>query len=70
MGGSHDAVGFGQLQEGILKPDLDAREVEGVIAELDRLAAEIGWDTVASATERESACLGDLARFAAEKSLT
>jgi hypothetical protein len=70
MDGGDDLVRLGELQEGLVEPDLDAGEVKGVIAELDRLAAEIGWDAVAIATEREGAGLGDLARLAAEKSLT
>ena len=69
MDGSDDLVRLGELQKGVVEPDLDAREVKGVVAELDRLAAEISWDTVAIATEREGAGLGDLARLAVEKGL-
>ena len=54
MDGGDDLVRLGELQEGIVEPDLDAREVEGVVAELDRLAAEISGDAVAIATERDS----------------
>jgi len=69
MDGGDDFVWLGELQKGVVEPDLDAREVKGVVTELNGLAAEIGWDEVAIATEREGARLGDLAGLAVEKSL-
>ena len=64
-----DLVWLGDLQKGIVEPDLDAREIKGVVAELDRLAVQVSRDAVAIATERKGACLGDFARFAVQKSL-
>ena len=44
-------------------------EVEGVVAELDDLAAQVGGDAVAVAVEGKGGGLGDLARLAVEESL-
>ena len=39
MNGIDQAIGLGQLQEGVLKPEFEVGEVEGVIAKFNRLAA-------------------------------
>jgi hypothetical protein len=67
VGGGDDAVGFGQLEEGVLEPDLDAGEVKRIIAELDGLTTEIGGDAVAVAAEGEGGGFGDLALVAVEE---
>ena len=46
--GGDDAVGFGELEEGAVEPHLDLGEVEGVIAQLDGLAAQVIGDAVAA----------------------
>ena len=69
MDGGDDLVGFGDLEEGVVEPDLNAGQVERVVAEFDRLAAQIGGDTVAVAAEGEGSGLGYLAPVAVEESL-
>jgi hypothetical protein len=45
--GGDDVIGFGELEEGVVEPDLDPGEVEGVVAQLDGLAAQVVGDAVA-----------------------
>jgi len=68
--GGDDAIRFGESKEGVVKPDLDAGQVEGVIAEFDGLAAQVGGDTVAVSAEGEGGGLGDLALVTVEEGLT
>ena len=67
VGGGDDAVGFGQLEEGVLEPDLDAGEVKGIVAEFDGLTTEVGGYAVAVAAEGEGGGFGDLALVAVEE---
>jgi len=69
VGGGDDAVRFGDLEEGVVEPDLDAGQVEGVVTEFDGLAAQVGWDTVPVSAEGESRGLGDLALVTVEEGL-
>ena len=69
MHGGDDLIGFGKLEEGVVEPDLDLGEVEGIVAQLDRLTAQVIGNTVAVAMEGKGGGLGDLARIAVQESL-
>jgi hypothetical protein len=69
MGGGDQAVGFGELQESALEPNLEAGEVEGIVAQFDGLAAQISGDLVAVALEREGGGFGDVAPGVVEEGL-
>jgi hypothetical protein len=69
QGRGEDAVGFGELEKGVVEPDLDAGEVERIVAQLDGLAAEVGRDAIAVGAEGEGSGLGDLTLVAVEKGL-
>lgn len=49
--GGNQPVELGNLEKGVLEPDLDVIEVEGVVAELDGPAAQVISDAVAVAFE-------------------
>ena len=51
MDSGDQAVQLGDLEEGVLKPDLNAAEVEGVVAQLDGPAAQVVGDAVAVVLE-------------------
>jgi hypothetical protein len=57
------------LEEGIVEPDLDLGEIEGVIAQFDFLTAEIVGDAVAVSIEGKGGGFGDLAGVTMEKGL-
>jgi hypothetical protein len=65
-----NALGFSDLKEGVVVPDLDAGEIERVIAKFNGLTAQVGGDAVAVSTEGKSGGLGDFAMVAMEKGLT
>jgi hypothetical protein len=67
--GGDDLIGLGELEEGVVEPDLDLGEVERVIAQLDGLAAQVVGDAVAVAVEGKDGRLGDLASSAVEEGL-
>ena len=60
MGGGDDAAWFGDLEEGVLEPDLNAGQVEGVIAEFDGLTSEVSGDAVTVVLEGEGGGLVNL----------
>jgi len=68
--GSDDLIGFGELEEGFVEPDLDLGEVERVVTQLDGLAAQVGGDAVAVVVKGKGGRLGDLASSAVEEGLT
>jgi hypothetical protein len=68
--GSDDLVGFGELEEGVVEPDLDLGEVEGVVVQFDSLTAQVGGDAVAVVVEGEGRGLGDLAPVTVQEGLT
>jgi hypothetical protein len=67
--GGDDLVEFGQLEEGVVEPELDLGQVEGVVTQLDALATQVGWDAVAVSLKREGGGLGDLAPVAVQEGL-
>jgi hypothetical protein len=68
MDGGDDLIGFGELEKGIVEPELDAGEVEGIVTQLDGFAAQIGGDAIAVVAKGKGGGLGDLAAGAMEKS--
>ena len=62
--GGDEPVEFCHLEKGVLEPDLDVVEVEGVVAELDGPAAQVVGDAVAVAFEVKGGGFGDLALVA------
>jgi hypothetical protein len=67
--GGDDAIGLGELEKGIVEPDLDLGEIERIIANLDSLAAQVVGDAVAVPIEGEGGGFGDLAGVTMEKGL-
>ncbi len=67
--GGDDGLRLGELQEGVAVPDLQTGKVEGIVAYLDALAAQIGRNGVAIAGEGDGSRLGDLAVDAVEEGL-
>jgi hypothetical protein len=65
-----DLIGFGELEEGVVEPDLDLGEIERIVVEFDGLAAEVVGDAIAVVMEGEGSGLGDLARSAVKEGLT
>jgi hypothetical protein len=61
MVGGNDLLRLGELEESVIVPELEAGEVEGIVAEFDPLAAQVGGDGVAVPLEGDSGCLVDLA---------
>jgi len=57
MNGLHETIRFSQVDEGVLEPDLDAREVERIKTQFDLLSPQVIGDTVAIALEVE--CVND-----------
>jgi len=49
--GSDDAIRLGELEEGVVEPELDLGEIERIVAQLDRLAAQVS-------REHDSGCGG------------
>jgi hypothetical protein len=70
VGGGEDGVGFGELKEGVVEPDLELGEIERIVAQIDGLTAQVGGDAVAVVVEGEGSGLGDLAGSAMEEGLT
>jgi hypothetical protein len=68
--GGDDLIGFGELEEGVVEPDLDLGEVERVVAELDGLAAQVVGDAKTVVVEGKSGGFGDFALVAVQESLT
>jgi hypothetical protein len=67
--GGDDGVGFGELEEGVVEPDLDLGEIERIVAQIDGLAAQVSRDAVAVVVEGEGGGLGDLALIAVKECL-
>lgn len=67
--GGDDGLRLGELQEGVAVPDLQTGKVEGIVAYLNALAAQIGRNGVAIAGEGDGSRLGDLAVGAVEEGL-
>ena len=70
MDSGDDVIGFGELEESVVEPNLDLGEVEGIVAQLDGLAAQVGGNAIAVVVEGKGGSFGDLARSAVEKGLT
>ena len=69
MGGGDDLLRLGELEESVVEPDLQAGDVEGVVAQLDPLAAQVSGNRVAIAVEGNGGRLVDFALGAVEESL-
>ncbi len=67
--GGDDLIGFGDLKEGVVEPDLDAGEVEGIIAQFDGLTTKVGGDAVAVFAKGKGSGLGNLAVITVKESL-
>jgi len=69
VGGGDDLLRLGELEESVVEPDLQAGEVEGVVAQLDPLAAQVSGNRVAIAVKGNGGRLVDFALGAVEESL-
>jgi hypothetical protein len=69
MVGSDDLLRLGELEESVVVPDLEAGEVEGIIAEFDPFSAQVGGDGVAVPLKGDGGCLVDLALSTVEEGL-
>jgi len=70
MVGGNDFLWFSQLDESPVVPDLEAGEVEGVVAELNPFSTQIGGYGVAIALEGDGRGLVDVALSAVKEGLT
>ena len=70
MHSGNDLIGFGELEEGVVEPDLDLGEIEGIVTEIDGLAAQVIGDAIAVVVEGKGGSLGDLAPVAGKEGLT
>ena len=68
--GGDDFLRLSKLEESVVVPDLDASEVEGIVAQFDLLGAEVSGDGVAVRFEGDGSCLGDRALDAMQEGLT
>ena len=69
MVGGLQPFGPGQLQKGVLKPEFEARKIEGVVAQFKRLAAQEGRHLVAITLKRNGGGFGHLALVAMQEGL-
>jgi len=69
VAGGDDLLRLSELEESVVVADLKAGEVEGVVAQVDPLAAQVGGHAVSIRFEGDGGRLGDRALGAVEESV-